>query len=234
MQGDDESGAFRLDSRKIVRESLRGAATLGATIGGGVAAYSRALRMAASGRLSPSMVAVAAVVPALGVGSSAMVDALSMKVLGKPTDPDGHSSDLLPWVSPVLNGLAAAAYRYAPIAKPRLGSVPDMVAQVLVAAGGGAAAYSTREWLAQQAVAQRKGKLPPAAWVTPRTPDRFVARTATQAASTALRLQVLNQPARAPKFFVPLLVTSCVPYGWREDLARHIAWLRKKLDMRKA
>lgn len=226
-----EQDHFKPDLGKIARETLRGAVTLGTSVGSGVAVYRRALLHAASGRLSQPWMSGVATVPALGVGASAMVDAATVKLWGKPTDPECRSMGGLQWISPAANGVALAAYRYAPIAKPAAGSVPDLLVHVALTAVGGAVAYSTREWLAQQATSRRRNPLPPRKGVTADIPDRFIARTATQLASTMLRLQALAQPKEAAKLYLPVLLTSCVPYGWREDIARQIARMRKKEAM---
>jgi hypothetical protein len=86
----------------------------------------------------------------------------------------------------------------------------------------------------QQAIAKRRKPLPPRSGLNAEVPDRFIARTATQVASTALRFQALAQPQQAARLYLPVLLTSCVPYGWREEIARHIAHLRQKRDMHKA
>jgi len=226
---DDHQGdkpAFKPDLGKIARESVRGVVTLGASVGSGVALYRRALLHAAAGNLPAPCVPGLAVVPAVGVGASAVVDALSVQWLGKPTDPDCRSVNGLQWLSPAANAVALAAYRYAPFAKPRVGSVPDLAAHVLLTAAGGGVAYSTREWLVQQASAKRRRPLSSRAGVSANIPDRVIARAATQLASTALRFRALAQPEEAAKLYLPVLLASCVPYGWREDLARQIARLR--------
>ncbi len=230
----NEQDRFQPNPGKVARETLRGAVTLGASSGGGVAVYRRALFHAAAGRLAQPWTAGVATVPALGVGASAMVDAATVQLWGKPTDPECRSMDGLQWISPAANGVALAAYRYAPVAKPSVGSVSDLLAHVVLNAAGGAVAYATREWLAQQAIANRRTPLPPRKGVRAEIPDRFLARAATQIGSTVLRLQALAQPREAGKLYLPVLLTSCVPYGWREDIARQIARLRKKEAMQKA
>lgn len=219
---------FDPDVKKILVESVRGAFSLGSSLGASAALYARALRVAALGRLDLPARSAAAAIPAIGAGATVISDTVSAKLLGRPTDPEGRSSSLLPWVSPAYSALMATAYRFAPIAKPRLGSVPDMIRQVSITASGGAAAYSTREWLAQRALAGRG--LPPddPAEVRPELPDRFLGRAATQAVSTALRWQALARPSRAPDLFFPVVITTCLPFGWREEFARRVAVLRGK------
>jgi hypothetical protein len=217
-----------LDAPKVLVESVRGAATLGASVGVGMAAYVRATHHLMRGRLSPGWIPAVSALPALGVGASAVSDALSAQILGAPTDAEGRSCALLRWVSPTFNGVSAAMWRYAPWVKPRPGSAQDMAAQVAVAAAGGALAYSTREWLAQRAVAGRRKPLPRRAGAQVDTADRVLARTATQIGSTALRVQALAQPHRAAQLYLPMLFAASVPYGWREELAQQLAQARQR------
>ncbi|MEY3201796.1 MAG: hypothetical protein RIR70_1346 [Pseudomonadota bacterium] len=220
---------------KIARECARGAFVLGSALGSANALYARAVRYTLAGSVPPALKPAVAMLPALGVGATSVSDAVSAKALGAPTDPEGVSNKALAWVAPVVMGLSFASYRYAPIKKPAPGSVKDMAAQVVVASIAGALTYTTREWMAQRSAnAARKGVRQPLkkAGVSEPKPDvldRLAARTATQVLAVGMRLQILSNPALGPRLYLPALVASCAPYGWRDELSQKIAQTRSKV-----
>jgi len=217
---------------KITRECARGAFVLGSALGTANALYARAVSAHLAGCLPTAFRPAVALLPALGVGATALSDAVSVKALGSPTDPEGATSEALAWVAPVVMGLSFAAYRYAPIKKPPQGSLKDMAAQVAVASAAGGLTCTTREWLAQraarkphsatlgQASAVKHPACPPDVW------DRASARAATQVLAVGMRMHTLAHPALGPRLFLPTLIASCTPYGWRDDLASQISKAR--------